>query len=608
VARILSTAAATLALLILGTGVAQALPGEFDSTFDTDGIRTVDTTNGDFGHDLLVLPDGRIVQSGGNGSGALVTRYLTDGGLDDGNFGVGYRIFPGTGTGDGVARAPNGDLIVVGTVLGTTYNIAVLRIRPDGMLDSGFGTAGVKTVDFGGNETATDVVVQPDDGKIVVSGYTDTGELIVRLNTNGTPDTGFDSDGKVNLDLAGTSYANAVTLASGGKIVVGGYVRGDDTADMTAARLLPSGTPDSSFGDNGVKLVDAGSFDIGNDVAVQPDGKVLVTGSSDSQVVAARLTAAGAVDQSFGTNGVAKPSAGGGGVAYGAVLQANGKIVLAGQVIPTGMTSQVATVVRLQPGGTLDTTFNFDGVQRVTLPSSTAEAVALQADGRIVLGGTTNGGGNVDEFVARLEGDPPAIGGGPAAGQPSSPGHGGSGGGGGGSKTKVPRCAGKKATIVGTNRADKLKGTRRNDVIVTLGGNDKVDGGAGNDLICAGDGNDNVKGGTGKDRLYGQNGKDTESGGAGNDKLDGGGGNDKLSGDAGIDSLAGGAGNDKLNGAGGNDKLNGAGGNDSLAGGPGKDGISGGSGKDRLSGGGGRDNCNGGSGTDRAACEESHDV
>ena len=567
-ARILATAAATvLALASLGAGVAQALPGEFDTTFDTDGVRTVDTTAADFGRDVLVLPDGRIVQSGSNGTGSLVTRYLTDGSLDDG-FGVGYRIFPNTGTGQGVARAPNGDLIVAGTVLaGAAYNITVLRIRADGTLDPGFGTAGVKTVDFGGSETATDVVVQAD-GKIVVSGYTDTGELIVRLSANGTPDTDFDGDGKVALELGGTSYANAVALASGGKIVVGGYVRDDDSADMTAARLLVNGTPDSSFGDNGVKRIDTGSFDYGQDVLVQPDGKVVVAGSSDNQVVAARLTAGGAVDQSFDGDGYAKLNPGGPAASLGAVLQANGKILLSGQVVPTGMSSQQAVVLRLQPGGTLDTTFSFDGQQRVNLPTSMAEAVALQTDGRIVLGGTTNGGGNVDVFVARLEGDPPAIGGGPASGQTSSPrGGGGGAGSGGGSKTKVPRCAGKKATIVGTNRTDKLKGTRRNDVIVALGGNDKVDGGRGNDLICAGDGNDTIKGGPGKDRLYGQNGKDTEAGGDGNDRLDGGPGNDRLSGDSGKDAIAGGAG------------------------------------KDRLSGGGGPDSCNGGAGKDRAACE-----
>jgi uncharacterized delta-60 repeat protein len=566
-----------LGLLLTAVAVAQATPGEFDTTFDTDGVRTVDATPADFGRDVLVQPNGRIVQAGSSGGDSLVSRFLADGSLDEG-FGVGYKLFTGGGTGQGVARAPNGDLIVAGTVLaGAAYNITVLRIRPDATLDPTFGTAGIKTIDYGGSETATDVLVQPD-GKIVVSGYTDTDELVVRLNASGTPDTGFDVDGKVTLPFGAAAYGNAVALAANGKIVVGGYVYDADDPDLTAVRLLANGTPDPSFDGDGLKRIDPGTLDYGSDVLVQPDGKILVTGTSDAQFLAVRLTGGGALDQSFDGDGFVKagPNAA---ASLGAVLQANGKILLSGQVVDG---TQQSLVLRLQPGGTLDTTFSFDGQQRVSLPSSTAEAVALQTDGRIVLGGTTTAAGNVDVWVARLEGDPPEIGGGPAPGQPSSPGGDGSGGRQG---TKVPRCAGKRATIVGTNRANKLKGTRRNDVIVSLGGNDKIDGGRGNDVICAGDGNDSLKGSAGNDRLLGQNGKDTEAGGAGNDKLDGG------------------AGNDKLTGAAGNDKLTGGGGNDGLTGGPGKDGINGGPGKDRLAGGSGRDSCNGGSGKDRATCE-----
>jgi uncharacterized delta-60 repeat protein len=584
-----SLLALVVALALLGTAVAVALatPGEFDTTFDGDGIRTLDVTSSDFGRDVLVQPDGRIAFAGSAGADGLVARLRADGEPDTDFNDLGHKVLPGAGAGQGVARAPNGDLIVAGTVLaGAAYNITVMRIRPNGTPDTGFGTAGLKTVDFGGSETATDVLVQPD-GKIVVAGYTDTDELVVRLNANGTPDTSFDGDGKVALEFGAAAYGNAVALAPDGKIVVAGYVYDADDPDLTVARLLANGTPDPSFDGDGLKRIDPGTLDYGWDVLVQPDGKLLVTGASDSQFLTVRLTGSGALDQGFDGDGVAKANPGGAAASLGAALQANGKIVLAGQVV-AGMGPQQAAVVRLQPGGTLDSTFSFDGVQRVNLPSSTAEAVALQTDGHIVLAGTTTAAGNVDAWVARLEGDPPSIGGGPAPGQPGSPSGGGSGGGGPGGRgrgAKVPRCAGKKATIVGTNRADKLKGTRRNDVIVALGGNDKIDGARGNDVICAGDGNDTTKGGAGNDHLYGQNGKDTEAGGPGNDQLDGG---------SGKDALAGGSGDDHLDGGSGDDRLTGDSGKDALAGG---------SGKDRLTGGGGRDSCNGGAGKDRAACE-----
>jgi uncharacterized delta-60 repeat protein len=288
-------------------------------------------------------------------------------------------------------------------------------------------------------------------------------------------------------------------------------------------------------------------------VLIQPDGKIVLVGTRGSNgLTVTRLTASGARDSSFGAGGTFTLGLGATASGLSAVAQANGKIVVAGFFSGFG-DSQTAIVLRLQPGGSLDTTFGAGGVRRIDLLRSRATGVELLPDGRIAVAGFMAD----DAVVALLEGDPPTVGGGPAPGQPGSP------GGGGGGPSKVPRCAGRKATIIGTGKSNKLKGTRRSDVIVGLGGHDKIDGGRGNDLVCAGGGNDSVKGSIGTDRLYGQNGRD---------RLDGGKGNDWLAGDAGKDALVGG------------------------------------SGKDRLSGGSGRDACNGGAGRDRAACERRRGV
>jgi Ca2+-binding RTX toxin-like protein len=87
-------------------------------------------------------------------------------------------------------------------------------------------------------------------------------------------------------------------------------------------------------------------------------------------------------------------------------------------------------------------------------------------------------------------------------------------------------CAGKTATITGTNAAETLKGTPAADVIAGLGGNDVVKGLAGNDVICGGAGKDRLLGGKGNDKLLGEAGKDTLKGGPGKDKLKGGPGKD----------------------------------------------------------------------------------
>jgi DNA-binding beta-propeller fold protein YncE len=129
------------------------------------------------------------------------------------------------------------------------------------------------------------------------------------------------------------------------------------------------------------------------------------------------------------------------------------------------------------------------------------------------------------------------------SGNPNPPCKAGGGGGGGGANTK---CAGKTATIVGTDAADKLTGTSGNDVIVGLGGSDRIKGKGGNDRICGGDGADKLKGGGGKDKLRGQKGKDRVRGNGGDkDKASGGPGADIVSGGGGSgDKCAGGPGVD----------------------------------------------------------------
>ncbi|MGH2955241.1 MAG: M14 family zinc carboxypeptidase [Solirubrobacterales bacterium] len=90
------------------------------------------------------------------------------------------------------------------------------------------------------------------------------------------------------------------------------------------------------------------------------------------------------------------------------------------------------------------------------------------------------------------------------------------------------RCAGRRATLVGTKKGEKLRGTKRADVIVGKGGRDRINGRRGKDRICGGGGRDKLKGGKGKDTVKGGGGRDKLNGGGGKDKLKGGGGNDRI--------------------------------------------------------------------------------
>jgi SpoIID/LytB domain protein len=189
--------------------------------------------------------------------------------------------------------------------------------------------------------------------------------------------------------------------------------------------------------------------------------------------------------------------------------------------------------------------------------------------------------------------------------------------------TGPPSCAGRLATIWGTDGPDELIGTSGDDVIVGLGGKDVIRGGDGDDLICGNGGNDvlignlgrdTLYGGAGKDRIRGGGGEDLVAGGSGADKLWGGNRSDVLNGHAGDDQLFGDKGRDVLRGGddadlvtGGNgvDDLYGNGGDDQLFGETHADRLWGGPGADLLDGGTHPDECSGGAGVDEAtpSCE-----
>jgi uncharacterized delta-60 repeat protein len=397
-----------------------------------------------------LTPGGQLDTSFAGGTGSIVSRYEP---LSASNADLGF----------GLGIAPDGKVLVSGDseVRGNgVTDFAVVRVVPDSGPDPGFGGDGGTTFAVGNGTVdafAADVTAQPDGKVILVGSSFGTSAFIVRFTAAGAPDTSFAS-GAAQVALPGMTDANSVLVQPDGKIVV----VGGDNADAIVERLLPNGTPDSSFSGDGRAPVDFGATDGANDVALQPDGKILTAGS--------------AVSGDAGDYGVA----------------------------------------RIQPNGSLDTTFANGGIARISVTAGdTGSTLALQPDGKIVVGGTS--GSRVTPpldgvaSMIRLLGDP-----------------------GGSAKGK---CAGKKATVVGTNGKDKLKGTKKKDVISAGRGKDTVKGLAGNDFICGGKGKDKLVGGPGKDKLLGQQGNDKLLGGPGKDKLKGGPGKrDKLNGGPGKDS------------------------------------------------------------------------
>ncbi|MEU6950807.1 calcium-binding protein, partial [Streptomyces sp. NPDC046316] len=349
------------------------------------------------------------------GNYALV-RYLTDGSLDS-TFGDGGRVSTDIGGFTQVAEAAavqdDGKIVVVGsaaTDFETCCTFTVARYTAAGSLDTTFGDGGVAYLTaFGQPAGAQDVAVRPD-GRIVAAGYAGGRFAAARLLADGSPDTGFGGDGTVATDPDPSPEAGgsgrSLALQSDGKVVVGGEV-GTTRFDFMLMRYNADGSLDTTFSGNGMVRTDFGAYESAEEVAVQADGKIVAMGNTDADAAVARYLANGTLDTSFGGDGRVTTA---GGAARDGVVQSDGRILVAGR---GGATGGDFGLIRYNPDGALDPGFGTGG--RVTTSfggADIARAVALQADGKIVAAG--DGGPNSDFAVARYEGGggaptPPSV-------------------------------------------------------------------------------------------------------------------------------------------------------------------------------------------------------
>lgn len=218
----------------------------------------------------------------------VLIRYNPDGSLD--------RAFGSVGTAtldlgpNALALQPDGKFVVAGEV-GSDF--AVARYNPDGNRDPTFASGGTVTTDFGATDFGNALTVEPD-GKIVVVGESNAGGVsshfaLARYNPDGSLDPTFGSGGKVATVFSGRDVANALALQRDGKFIVAGHtgilaVPGDPLtvvgSDFAVARYNPDGSLDQTFGTGGKVTTDFGNVDFANALALQPDGRILVAGST----------------------------------------------------------------------------------------------------------------------------------------------------------------------------------------------------------------------------------------------------------------------------------------------------------------------------------------
>jgi uncharacterized delta-60 repeat protein len=245
---------------------------------------------------------------------------------------------------------------------------------------------------------ATALVVL-SNGKIAVGGTAVTGDgnhhfAVTRLNSNGTLDTTFGTGGITVLGP--TAVAWGMVVQPDGSLVLGGQQTYGGAQAYMAARVLSSGAVDTSFSGDGIATVPIGSNAVGDAIALQSDGKIVLTGdatTSTGVVATVRLNQNGSLDGSFGSGGIASYPGGG---ANALMIDGAGKLLIAG----VG-----AAILRLNTDGSLDSGFGGgDGYVIYQVgTASAANGIARQlSDGKLVIAGAATVGGENQLLVMRL--------------------------------------------------------------------------------------------------------------------------------------------------------------------------------------------------------------
>ena len=390
--------------------------------------------------DGKVLVNGYLLSTGTPGSGPGLVRLLTTGALDN-TFAVSSSQFPvgsisTTFSGEAVRLQADGKVVVAGYFTTGPAN-GLARLTSTGTLDNSF--------QFNGNPNSVPSSISLDaTGGVVIGNFSNTlpgqENNLVRLTSTGA----FDPTFAAKLQVAGSIVA--MVRQADGKLVVGGnFTEINGQSVHRLARLAINGTLETSYSaatgvlpaavtclalqpdgkvvagmSRGVsRLGTTGTPDPGfsaqalansslTAVAMQPDGRILVAGGLNGVGNGlARLLSNGATDPTFSR----AASAAGPGNPNGTdalLVQADGKIVVGGRFRPTGQPSAVVRVVRYETTGALDPTFNnlstFTATNGTTAPANRIYALAQQPDGKLLVGGNFDAvDGTLHYSVARLD-------------------------------------------------------------------------------------------------------------------------------------------------------------------------------------------------------------
>lgn len=414
------SASAHLGLTVIGA------PGVLDTTFGPPGSggrslgKITDMTVSNLG----VQADGHIVLGGTSGSAAhdfVAVRFDANGTTDDafGQSGKAVHDFGGDEYAQDMIVMRDGKILLGGyTYSPSSYGMAFARFETTGAPDLGFGGANSGRVVLAPTQyqIAYGLKEQPD-GKILGAGIhfngVDHDFSVARLTAQGALDTAFGSGGFATIQMGSHDYCLGASVDAQGRIVATGERYNGAGYDLVTARFTSAGALDTTFGSptGWVNSVAGGAgYAYAWTTLVAPDGKILVAGSvpgaGGQELAILPYKEDGSLDPTFGSGGKVVLDGAPWDRVYRMLLDPQGRVVFVGHSSATSTVdaSAKAVIGRLLPNGALDATFGSGG--RVTLkPTAAGEVgagVALDASGRILVGGYQIDSGKLTPWVARL--------------------------------------------------------------------------------------------------------------------------------------------------------------------------------------------------------------
>jgi uncharacterized delta-60 repeat protein len=381
--------------------------GNLDTTFDGDGkVLTNLSGSGEHMNVVALQSDGKILTAGAalpSGPQAAVSRYTTSGQLDTTFDGDGTRIISSTGELQAMLLQSDGKIVAMSAG-------QVLRLNNNGSTDSSFGIGGTFTVPaFSGGRDDLNGLGFRGDGKIILGGtqaYYDRSYnqgILLRLNSNGTLDSGFGTDGKRLFDIYQPTSVDAVQVLADGRVMVGGETF-QNLPYLARFSSDAKASFETTFGIGGKAVFDfTGKVGAFAKVQVQSNGKVVALGQTESiasnsqDIYLTRFNTDGTVDTAFGTNGrILIDNVHGPDVGYDLALAPGGKIVILGRISTdpahTSDPDEAAYLIaRFNSDGTADTTFGNNGrVIRddIRFDQEFGGSLAVQSNGKIIYGGS----------------------------------------------------------------------------------------------------------------------------------------------------------------------------------------------------------------------------